>query len=57
MSDTGSDSVTQNHANDNEDDEENVIAELYGDERDQCEEEDGENGEDLYGDDMMRFFG
>uniref|UniRef100_A0A183C1X5 DNA replication licensing factor MCM2 n=1 Tax=Globodera pallida TaxID=36090 RepID=A0A183C1X5_GLOPA len=35
------------------DDDEDHLAELYGDERDQLEEEDGVEGEDLYGDDMM----
>uniref|UniRef100_A0A914I6K7 DNA replication licensing factor MCM2 n=1 Tax=Globodera rostochiensis TaxID=31243 RepID=A0A914I6K7_GLORO len=42
---------TQQSAND---DDEDPLAELYGDERDQLDEEDGVEGEDLYGDDMMR---
>lgn len=54
-------SVSQNSEQENEEDQsissegEDVIAELYGDEREQLEEEEGDDGEDLYGDDMMRF--
>ncbi|KAL3093092.1 hypothetical protein niasHT_022542 [Heterodera trifolii] len=48
-----SENEEENQQNPNEDDED-AIAELYGDERDQLEEEDDVEGEDLYGDDMMR---
>jgi len=66
MSDTGdNESVAQSRdgqeqvddnvvpASDNEEDD--PIAELYGDEREEYEEEDA-NGEDLFRDDMLRFF-
>lgn len=66
MSDSDQESTRQSQGRDNNlvqpaadeannDDEENVIEQLYGDEREQYDDEDDEDGENLFGDDMMRF--